>query len=142
MSSISFLIRLSTYMARGRERIRRVLLQSGGPAGLGNAALLSALPRLGDLLVDFGKLALPEDVTHALADAFRNHYGARVAHSAQHSWRRLKVFGRFVAETHAVRSLHDLRGEVLTRYVEWLDSNKPRTACLGASRRVAPLTAP
>jgi hypothetical protein len=108
-------------VARGRERIRRVILQSGDPAVLGNAATLNAPLRLGDLVIDFGTLALPEDVTRALADAFRNHYGARVAHSAQHSWGRLRVFGRFVAETHAVRGLHDLSGGVLTRYVEWLN---------------------
>jgi hypothetical protein len=60
------------------------------------------------VVVDFGTLALPEDVRRALADAFRNHYGARPPHSAQDSWHRLKIFGRFVAESHAVRCLDDL----------------------------------
>jgi hypothetical protein len=111
-------------MARGRERIRRVLPQSADPAGLGTAGPLDAPLRLGDVVVDFGTLTLPKDVRRALADAFRNHYGARPPHSAQDSWRRLKVFARFVAETAAVRSLNDLGGEVLARYVEWLNNQR------------------
>jgi len=111
-------------MARGRERIRRVLPQSADPAGLGTAGPLDAPLRLGRVVVDFGTLTLPKDVRQALADAFRNHYGARPPHSAQDSWRRLKVFARFVAETDAVRRLNDLGGEVLARYVEWLNNQR------------------
>jgi hypothetical protein len=111
-------------VARGRERIRRVLSQSVGPADHRGARTIDAPLRLGDVVVDFGTLALPEDVRCALADAFRNHYGARLPRSAQDSWRRLKIFGRFVAETHPVRSLADLRGEVLARYVEWLNTQR------------------
>jgi hypothetical protein len=86
--------------------------------------LTHATLRLGDAVVDFGALALPDDVRRALADAFWNHYGIRAPHSMQHAWYLLKIFGRFVAETGAVRSLDDLCGELLARYVEWLNTQR------------------
>jgi hypothetical protein len=111
-------------LARGRERIRRVLSQGGGIGSLGRTATLDAPIRLGTVVVDFSTLTLPKDVRGAVADAFRNHYGVRPPRSAQDSWRRLKVFARFAAETQAVRGLHDLGGAVLSRYVEWLNSQQ------------------
>ena len=60
----------------------------------------------------------------------------------------MKFFGRFNKETDAVQSLADLEGDILVRYIEWL--NAQRTApkrsiaapCFVARARSQPFSAP
>lgn len=112
-------------MAPRRERIRRVLPRSGGPAGLGRSEQPMQPPRrLGGVVVDFGSLELPCDLRQALADAFWHHYGPRRTHTAVNAWFRVRVFARFVLETRAARSLADLNTELLARYIEWLSRQR------------------
>jgi len=74
--------------------------------------------------IDFAGLGLPADVTHALADAFWNHYGVRETRSVLVLWAHLKTFGEFAADTTAVASLADVDRRFLARYVEWLGARR------------------
>jgi hypothetical protein len=107
-------------MAPRRERIDRVLARQGQSAGRSETQDPLQPRRLGHCVVDFRSLSLPADVSQALAEAFWNHYGVRPPHSAELSWRSLKIFGRFSGETHAVHRLVDINGALLARYIEWL----------------------
>lgn len=75
-------------------------------------------------LIDFAALRLPADVSHALADAFWNHFGARDERCLLVMWANLKVFGRFATETAAIKTLADVHRAVLVRYVEWLNTRQ------------------
>jgi hypothetical protein len=76
--------------------------------------------------MDFRTLHLPRDVAGALCEAFWSRVGAGPLQTTFDHWNRLRVFGRFNQETRAVRRLSDLQGDILVRYVEWL--NAERTA--------------
>src|SRR5437879_2978126 len=108
-------------MSLRRERIGRVLPRAGNTsAGSSLALRVGTLRRLSAMGIDLRSLTLPDDVNQALAHAFSNHYGARPAHSALHSWHRLKVFANFIVQSRALGSLTELNGAVLVRYIEWL----------------------
>jgi hypothetical protein len=77
-------------------------------------------------VLDFRTLHLPRDVAAALSEAFWQRIGAGPVQTILDHWARIRFFGRFNHETHAVKSLADLQGDVLVRYVEWL--NAQRTA--------------
>ncbi|MGH8219354.1 MAG: hypothetical protein ACREUT_12460 [Steroidobacteraceae bacterium] len=87
---------------------------------------LDAPRRLRRTVLDFRTLDLPRDVAGALCEAFWQRLGAARLQTTFDHWARLRFFGRFNKETRAVRSLSDLRGDILVRYVEWL--NRQRTA--------------
>ena len=76
--------------------------------------------------IDFRTLHLPVDVAKVFSDAFWHRLGAGPVQTILDHWARLKFFGRFNKETDAVQSLTDLKGDILVRYVEWL--NAQRTA--------------
>jgi hypothetical protein len=61
-----------------------------------------------------------------LSEAFWYRLGAGSQETILDHWGRLRFFGRFNKETEAVRRLADMRGDILVRYVEWL--NAQRTA--------------
>ena len=63
-------------------------------------------------------------MTHALADAFWNHFGSRDERCILVVWANLKVFGHFVAETDALKGLTDVHRALLVRYVEWLNARQ------------------
>jgi hypothetical protein len=75
-------------------------------------------------LIDFPSLRLPADVTHGLADAFWHHFGARDERCSLVPWAHLRVFGQFVAETAALKSIRDLDSQLLARYIEWLNNRR------------------
>jgi hypothetical protein len=75
-------------------------------------------------LIDFETLKLPADVSRALADAFWNHFGARDDRCILVMWANLKVFGRFAAETAAIKSVADVHRALLVRYVDWLNARQ------------------
>jgi hypothetical protein len=69
---------------------------------------------------------LPKAVSHELAEAFWNQVDVRSDPTVRGYWYNLKIFGRLVTETHASRSLRDVRRELLVRYIEWLNSQRGR----------------
>lgn len=77
-------------------------------------------------MLDFRTLQLPHDVASALSDAFWHRIGAGPLQTTLDHWGRIRFFGQFNQQTHAVRSLADLQGDILVRYIEWL--NVQRTA--------------
>jgi len=106
-----------------RQRMNRVLPRGAGAADGGAHPARADAPRsIGRVVVDFTALSLPADVGLALAEAFWNHCGARSGPSVLCHWRRLKVFARFILETHALRSLSDVSPVLLVRYIEWLNA--------------------
>jgi hypothetical protein len=76
---------------------------------------------LGDTVIDFSSLPLPRAASCALAEAFWSHAGARAAPTVRTYWHHLRIFGRFVVQTRAVRDLGDLGSDLLLRYIEWLN---------------------
>ncbi len=76
--------------------------------------------------IDFRTLDLPVDVAKVFSDAFWHRLGAGPVQTILDHWARLKFFGRFNSETGAVQGLADLKGDILVRYLEWL--NAQRTA--------------
>jgi hypothetical protein len=70
----------------------------------------------------FSSLHLPRAVSCALAEAFWNQVDVRSDATVRGYWYTLKVFARFAAETRALRSLSDVRSELLVRYIEWLNT--------------------
>ena len=80
--------------------------------------------RIRDTVIDFSALSLPADVRPALAEAFWQHFGVGAERSLYMHWSHVKTFCRFVDESAAVVSLADLHGDLLMRYVEWLNSRR------------------
>ncbi len=80
--------------------------------------------RIRDTVIDFSALRLPADVRRALAEAFWQHFGAGAEQGLYPRWSHVKIFCRFVDESAAVVSLADLDGDLLTRYAEWLNSQR------------------
>jgi len=77
-------------------------------------------------VLDFRTLHLPRDVASVISEAFWHRVGAGRLQTIFDHWARIRLFGRFNAETRALRRLADLKGDILVRYVEWL--NAQRTA--------------
>lgn len=86
---------------------------------------LDAPRRFRETVIDFRTLHLPAEVATVLSDAFWHRLGAGRPQTILDHWARIRFFGRFNKETRAVRSLADLQGSLLSRYVEWL--NRQRT---------------
>ena len=80
--------------------------------------------RIRDTVIDFSALSLPADVRPALAEAFWQHFSVGAERTLYMHWFHVKIFCRFVDETAAVVSLADLHGDLLMRYVEWLNSRR------------------
>jgi hypothetical protein len=74
--------------------------------------------------VDFSSLQLPASVCQVLAEAFWNQVDVKCDRTVHGYWFNLRVFARFVAETHAVQGLADVRSELLARYIEWLNAQR------------------
>ena len=74
--------------------------------------------------VDFSSLQLPDSVCQVLAEAFWNQVDVKGDRTVHGYWFNLRVFARFVAETHAVQGLADVRSEMLARYIEWLNAQR------------------
>ena len=78
------------------------------------------------MLIDFSSLHLPATVSGALAESFWNQKAVRSYSTMRTYWYNLKIFGRFAAEMHTLRSLSDVRSELLVRYIEWLNTQRGR----------------
>ena len=74
--------------------------------------------------MDFSSLSLPADVRLALAEAFWQHFGVLAKQALFVHWSNVKTFVRFADESAAVVSLADLNGDLLVRYVEWLNGQR------------------
>jgi len=85
---------------------------------------LDAPRRLRETVIDFRTLHLPAEVATVLLEAFWHRLGAGRQQTILDHWSRIRFFGRFNKETRAVRSLADLQGSLLSRYVEWLNSQR------------------
>lgn len=105
-----------------RPRISRTLSRSTkGSATTGSGPIDTDAPRkAGGTLVDFSRLPLPPPVRRAFAEAFWNQERARAEQTLHTYWHSLKSFGRFAAETGAIRSISDLNSTMIVRYIEWL----------------------
>ncbi len=71
--------------------------------------------------IDFSALDVPQDVRLMLAEAFWGHFEGKPERSIHTHWFHVKTFGRFASESKCLRSIVDLNGAVLVRYVEWLN---------------------
>ena len=123
------------------HRMRRILDRSAL-----RSAARPGVPATGELarqvrstLIDFASLGLPADVTHALADAFWQHFGVRDDRSLLVLWAHMKVFGQFALDTAALASLADVHRGLLVLYVEWLNGRRrangqpwSKSTCAGA----------
>lgn len=97
--------------------------------------------RFRQTVLDFRMLDLPRDVASALSDAFWHRVGSGHLQTILDHWGRIRFFGRFNGETHAVQGLADLRGDILVRYVEWLNAQRTaRGAPLGKATRSSTYT--
>jgi len=102
---------------------------------------LDAPRRLCRTVIDFRTLRLPAEVATALSEAFWQRLGAGHEQTILDHWARIRFFGRFNKETRAVRSLADLQGSLLSRYVEWLNRQRTeRGAPLGKATRSSTYT--
>ena len=76
---------------------------------------------------DLMTLALPVDVVHVLADAFRHHHMASAADTRRACWLTLWSFARFVEDETGVQSIHDLSTATIGRFIAWLDRQTNHT---------------
>jgi hypothetical protein len=114
-------------MVARRQRVSRVLSRElAGADGKPDRGRADAPRKLRCMLIDFSSLHLPATVSYALAESFWNHKGVRSYSTLRTYWYNLKIFGRFAAETHTLRSLSDVRSELLVRYIEWLNTQRGR----------------
>jgi hypothetical protein len=113
-------------MDHRRQRMRRVLDGVGPRTAVGPTApgRDDQVRQVRNTRIDFATLRLPADLSRALTDAFWHHVGVRSDRCILNAWAHLKVFGHFVAETVALKSLADVNLALLTRYVEWLNSRQ------------------
>lgn len=72
-------------------------------------------------VIDFSSLSLPEDLRLALDEAFWEHFGARARRVIRNHWLDIKTFNRFALECNALVGLDSINGDLLVRYVEWLN---------------------
>ena len=80
--------------------------------------------RIRRTVMDFSSLSLPADVRTALAEAFWLHFGVLAERALYLHWWNVRTFVRFAEESAAVHSLADLNGDLLVRYVEWLNGQR------------------
>jgi hypothetical protein len=105
-------------------RPRKVLTRRAAPITL--VPPLDKPRRYRQTVLDFRTLHLPRDVASVISDAFWHRAGAGRLQTIFDHWARIRFFSRFNEETHSLRRLADLKGDILVRYVEWL--NVQRTA--------------
>ena len=105
-------------------RPRKVLTRRAAPITL--VPPLDKPRRYRQTVLDFRTLHLPRDVASVISDAFWHRVGAGRLQTIFDHWARIRFFSRFNEETHSLRRLADLKGDILVRYVEWL--NVQRTA--------------
>jgi hypothetical protein len=111
-------------MAR-RQHINRVLSREVTAAvGDSDPVPIDAPRHLRSMVVDFSSLHLPAALSRALAEAFWNQVGVRSAPTVRTYWHHMRIFGRFVADTHAVHSMSDVGTTLLVRYIEWLNTQR------------------
>lgn len=111
-------------MAR-RQHINRVLSREVTAAvGDSDRVPIDAPRHLRRMVVDFSSLHLPAALSRALAEAFWNQVGVRSAPTVRAYWYHMRIFGRFVADTHAVHSMSDVGTTLLVRYIEWLNTQR------------------
>jgi len=119
-------------------------LKSSFPRRLAPTVLVPSLDaprRLERTVLDFRTLHLQRDVAGALNEAFWQRIGAGPMQTIQDHWARIRFFGRFNHQTHAVKSLADLQGDILVRYVEWLNAQRTaRGSPLGKATRSSTYT--
>src|SRR5689334_15083550 len=96
-------------MLSGHPHINRVLPRAVPAETDRRKSVRADAPRkLGGLVIDFSTLHLPPDVSNALAEAFWNQRRVRAELTVLAYWYHLKIFARFVAQTHAVGRLRDI----------------------------------
>jgi hypothetical protein len=117
-----------TTMSPRHERMKRRLPRiDGGNATAAGAAVPPFAPRrVKRTVIDFTSLSLPEDAQRAFADAFWNHVGSRSTTAILHWWLQLRVFDRFAAEARSIGSLADVNGDLVARYIDWLNAQTTR----------------
>ena len=119
-----------------RAAPKKTLSRKAAPTTL--VPLLDAPRRFRQTVLDFRTLHLPRDVAAALSEAFWHRVGAGRLQTIMDHWARIRFFGRFNAETHAVRHLADIQGDILLRYVEWLNvQTTARGTPLGKATRAS-----
>jgi site-specific recombinase XerC len=112
-------------MRTQRPHINRVLSRGvAATTQCANDARADAPRKLGETVIDFSSLPLPPTVRCALADAFWNQVDVRSEHTVRTYWHHLKIFARFVMQTHAVEDLSDLGSALLVQYIEWLNKQQ------------------
>ena len=110
-------------MAARRRPMSREFASSADVVDVGASSTRYEAPRLvRRTVVDFGSLGLPADVRRALAEAFWCHFGVMAERCIHMRWHYVKVFDRFARESGAITSLADVHGDMLLRYVEWLNA--------------------
>ncbi len=123
----------------GKARLKKVFSPLSAPTTL--VPPLDAPRQLERTVLDFRKLHVPRDVASALSEAFWQRVGAGPVQTILDHWGRIRFFGRFNQETHAVKRLADLQGDILVRYVEWLNAQRTaRGTPLGKATRSATYT--
>jgi hypothetical protein len=120
-------------------RPKKGFSRSSAPATL--VPPLDAPRRFDRTVLDFRTLHLPRDVASALSEAFWQRIGAGPVQTILDHWARIRFFGRFNQETRAIKQLADLQGDILVRYVEWLNAQRTgRGAPLGKATRSSTYT--
>ena len=110
-------------MARRLRMARSMRTASGEAPKTLHQSSYDAPRRIHRTTIDFGALDLAADVRLAFAEAFWMHYGMlSTKKTILVRWRWVNEFCRFVDETSAVECLADIDGDMLVRYVEWLNS--------------------
>jgi hypothetical protein len=123
----------------GNARLKKGFSRPSAPTML--VPPLDAPRQFERTVLDFRTLHLPRDVAAALSEAFWQRIGAGPVQTILDHWARIRFFGRFNQETRAAKSLADLQGDILVRYVEWLNARRTaRGAPLGKATRSSTYT--
>ncbi|MDN6856644.1 phage integrase SAM-like domain-containing protein [Pseudomonas sp. CAN2814] len=77
--------------------------------------------RIRETTIDFSLLNLPKDIEIALSETFKTHCSALSKDTTITYWRNLRVFSKFLETDGKVRRVEDLNGEMLRRYIRWLN---------------------
>jgi hypothetical protein len=112
-------------MGTGRQRIKRGFLRPEPGAKKCTDQLRSDRShKILRTTADFSSLELPQALSAALSEAFWSQAPVRSPHTLRSYWHSLLVFDRFVAQTHCLACLGDVRRELFVRYVEWLNTQR------------------
>src|ERR1019366_6104609 len=108
-------------MAGSRARIDRRLVTAPTPT-LAKPGALDGVVEVRDgwgqviRCYDLTTLALPQDTTCMLADAFRHHHVASMPSTQRACWQAVRSFARFTQEDDGIQSVHDLGPSAIGRY--------------------------